>query len=330
MTISSVAIVSVASLNGHGSGVLITPDEVLTAAHVIQSNGQVATDTLVAPGYNSGAEPFGQFSIATIHSESAGAATIFQQNDFALIHLSGSAAGAGTMKLAPNFAGGAVHVAGYPGSTTFAQVTTVESVTVASDARGLIGDGLGFGSSGGPAWVTGSDGNQYVAGITLGGGPIGNYLRMTPSVISQIQSWLTQDGEAAAAASLTPGPTVALPTTTDPLGFDKAYYDAQNPDVAASGMDAETHFLTFGWREGRNPNALFNTSYYLAHNPDVAAAGLDPLIHYDLAGWKEGRDPSAIFSTTGYNRANPDVAAAGFNPMIHYLVAGLSEGRKAS
>ena len=54
--------------------------------------------------------------------------------------------------------------------------------------------------------------------------------------------------------------------------FDPAYYLAHNPDVAAAGVDPLQHCLTYGWKEGRDPNAFFSTTYYLAQNPDVAAA----------------------------------------------------------
>ena len=93
-------------------------------------------------------------------------------------------------------------------------------------------------------------------------------------------------------------------------GFDAAYYLEHNPDVAAAGVDPLAHFNSYGWQEGRNPNAMFDTTGYLAHYADVAASGANPLAHYEKFGWKEGRDPSAHFDTTGYLAANPDVAAA--------------------
>ena len=68
----------------------------------------------------------------------------------------------------------------------------------------------------------------------------------------------------------------------------------------------------FGWREGRDPNALFDVSGYLATYTDVAAANVNPLDHYDQFGWHEGRDPSVDFNTTAYLAAYPDVAAAGY------------------
>ncbi|ACA20756.1 conserved hypothetical protein [Methylobacterium sp. 4-46] len=71
----------------------------------------------------------------------------------------------------------------------------------------------------------------------------------------------------------------------------------------------------------------FDPVFYLATYPDVAEHGCDPLEHYLTFGWKEGRDPSAQFSTSGYLSANPDVAEAGINPLVHYRMHGLAEGR---
>ncbi|MCJ2038566.1 carboxypeptidase regulatory-like domain-containing protein [Methylobacterium sp. J-059] len=117
--------------------------------------------------------------------------------------------------------------------------------------------------------------------------------------------------------------------------FDATYYLATNADVATAARTqtatadsfAFTHYLTYGAREGRDPDAYFSTTGYLAANPDVAASGTNPLLHYEQSGWFQGRDPSAAFHTAAYLAANPDVAAAGMDPLHHYLQFGLAEGR---
>ncbi len=73
--------------------------------------------------------------------------------------------------------------------------------------------------------------------------------------------------------------------------------------------------------------AAFDPSFYLGANPDVAADGVDPLEHYLTSGWREGRDPSPQFSLADYLDAYPDIAAAGVNPLVHYVTAGRAEGR---
>jgi VCBS repeat-containing protein len=113
-------------------------------------------------------------------------------------------------------------------------------------------------------------------------------------------------------------------------GFDPTYYLANNPDVAAADVNPLQHYLQFGWHEGRNASADFNTNFYESHNPDVAAAAIDPLIHYDQFGWHEGRDPSAVFSTSGYLTGYPDVAAANINPLQQFLQFGMAEGRSST
>lgn len=108
---------------------------------------------------------------------------------------------------------------------------------------------------------------------------------------------------------------------------DDLFYLANNRDVFADGIDADTHFALYGWQEGRDPNALFDVSGYLAANPDVAALHGDPLAQYVASGAAQGRDPSAAFDSEQYLARNPDVAIAGANPLAHYLEYGQSEGR---
>ena len=45
---------------------------------------------------------------------------------------------------------------------------------------------------------------------------------------------------------------------------------------------------SFGWHEGRDPNAFFSTAIYLSANPDVTAAGVNPLDAFrrQSAGWR--------------------------------------------
>jgi hypothetical protein len=117
------------------------------------------------------------------------------------------------------------------------------------------------------------------------------------------------------------------------------YYVTNSPHVArvhqlpigraAAGVDPFWHYENIGWREGRDPNALFDTTGYLSTYTDVAAAGVNPLDHYNVFGWHEGRDPSLDFDTTKYLAANPDVKAAQINPLEHFLLHGIDEHRSA-
>src|SRR6188474_437889 len=73
---------------------------------------------------------------------------------------------------------------------------------------------------------------------------------------------------------------------------DDLYYYSRYHDVWTSHLDADANFAQFGWQQGRNPSAFFNTTLYLVANFDVAAAGVNPLEQFHLTGWKEGRLPS--------------------------------------
>jgi probable HAF family extracellular repeat protein len=130
------------------------------------------------------------------------------------------------------------------------------------------------------------------------------------------------DGSGRHALEVTPN----VGPVTD-TGFDPQFYLLHNPDVAAAGVDPYQHYLTVGWKQGRDPNQFFSTTGYLNANPDVKAAGVNPLLHYDQFGWKEGRDPSSIFDTQYYLIHAPDVAAAGTDPLVDYLRSGMAEGR---
>ncbi len=61
---------------------------------------------------------------------------------------------------------------------------------------------------------------------------------------------------------------------------DSQWYRKANPDVAASDLDATTHYLDFGWRERRNPSRWFDTGWYLDHNPQVLHTQTCPLTHF--------------------------------------------------
>lgn len=71
--------------------------------------------------------------------------------------------------------------------------------------------------------------------------------------------------------------------------FDPVYYLFNYPDVRIADVDPLKHFMTIGWKEGRNPSEKFNTQFYLNTYPDVREEGINPLIHYICNGRREGR-----------------------------------------
>src|SRR4029453_12209927 len=61
---------------------------------------------------------------------------------------------------------------------------------------------------------------------------------------------------------------------------DVLFYFSRYPDVWNAHVDAEAHYNTFGWHEGRDPSAFFSTVIYLSANTDVQAAGANPLTNF--------------------------------------------------
>ncbi|WP_232631720.1 hypothetical protein [Methylobacterium sp. Leaf118] len=112
-----------------------------------------------------------------------------------------------------------------------------------------------------------------------------------------------------------------------PRLFDAAYYGERNPGVARSGLDPFLHYVWFGARAGRNPNADFDSAFY---HRQSGRTRLDPLRHYLREGAARGLDPSPAFSTSLYLARYPDLVAAGVNPLQHFLHHGRAEGREAA
>jgi lipopolysaccharide biosynthesis protein len=76
---------------------------------------------------------------------------------------------------------------------------------------------------------------------------------------------------------------------------------------------------------------LFDAQWYRANNPDVAATNIDAVLHYLENGASEGRPPGPDFDPAAYLAANPDVAASGEkNPLRHYLLLGRQAERRLS
>jgi hypothetical protein len=66
-------------------------------------------------------------------------------------------------------------------------------------------------------------------------------------------------------------------------------------------------------------SGLFDPAFYLLNNRDVRDADVDPLMHFVTNGWKEGRNPSASFDLKSYIEMNTTIKELGINPLIYYL-----------
>src|ERR1051325_9998430 len=81
-----------------------------------------------------------------------------------------------------------------------------------------------------------------------------------------------------------PPPRVRTDLEIAAAAFDEAFYRATYPDVAEHGVDPLEHFMTYGWREGRDPTADFSVREYLGRFPDVEHSGINPFVHYLMTG----------------------------------------------
>lgn len=89
--------------------------------------------------------------------------------------------------------------------------------------------------------------------------------------------------------------------------FDRDFYLAANPDVAAAGFNDEqllNHFLNQGIDEGRRFSLVFDFNFYRAANPDLAGLSNRALLnHFKTSGLREGRIFSPFFDLEFYIQA---------------------------
>jgi V8-like Glu-specific endopeptidase len=247
-----------------GSGVLIAPDEVLTASHVVYSSTYgTASNISVVPGYNMGAEPFGSATAVFFHyypiQNPNGLITLQQsQLDFAVIHLSRPFTGLGTMGLLADFQGGLANVTGYPSGKL---ATYEENVSLNPDHTLLDGFSIGEGSSGGPVWVTEGDGLPYVAGLVSsaldGAGSPGFFTQITASDRAQIEAWVQQDdfpASGVAVLDVTTGQSVA-PTVQQYTG-PVAHLEDQYINVTSDNLNISVSTPNWFIHSGSGDDAI--------------------------------------------------------------------------
>src|SRR5271166_660296 len=209
------------------SGVLVAPDEVLTAAHVVYSSTYgPASNIEVTPGYDAGTAPFGTATATDVNymqivDPNETITEQQSQNDYALIQLSTSFSGIGAMALDPNFTGGTVNVTGYPGQDGGVLDNSQQVVTLNPNYSLLDGTSIGPGSSGGPVWIVGSNGEPEVVGLVSsaegGAGSAGFFSQITPATEARIDAWIAQDDGSSSSSLSSAAPLTVEDTTTDQL-----------------------------------------------------------------------------------------------------------------
>lgn len=202
--------VTIGGAGYEGSGVMISPDEVLTASHLLWTQGVgVSTNIMVSPGYNGSVAPFGTFSGVAAHynaiNDAGGTLTLADiGSDYAVIHLTNAVpAMVGTMALGAEYAHGSVTVSGYPGDTGM-RSDLLETVTTSALSNVLMGTSLGPGSSGGPVWIGDASGATVVGTVSAGSSTTnaGYFSKITSATFGIIQGWVAQDDAAPVPAPL--------------------------------------------------------------------------------------------------------------------------------
>jgi V8-like Glu-specific endopeptidase len=212
-----------------GSGVMVGPNDVLTASHMLYDTryGGAATTVTVIPAYDAstGSQPFGSYTSNSFHyftnvdpnadgsfySGNGGAGLEGSEADVAIIDLS-SAIGntTGWMTMDPAFSSGTVHMTGFPADYGFRmtdEVGTVQRSSVDSTLTYVSGLASTPGNSGGPLWY--SDGNgEHVVGVvstTLWGADI-------DGAYNTLQGWISGNDGLIGGSVTTPPPSYTEPT----------------------------------------------------------------------------------------------------------------------
>ena len=126
--------------------------------------------------------------------------------------------------------------------------------------------------------------------------------------------------------------------------FDEEYYKKSYPNL--NQLDSLTHYLTIGWKEGKNPSAEFDNDYYLEQYEDVKEMGMNPLVHYAIYGIEENLpineeeflkdhrndvtliEESTLFDKEYYIENCKNLE--NLTPAEHYLLKGWKEGKNPS
>ena len=170
-----------------GSGAMVGPNDVLTAAHIVYSseNGGAATEITVTPAFDPSPleEPFGAVDAYGWHyfsdfdpngdglllpGDDSATTLGGTEHDVALLDLDVPLGNeTGWMGLDPTFESGYVNVTGYPSHYDLNMMN--DSGYVQDDVADWFTDTSNLeihpGNSGGPLWYSGDDGLPYVVGV---------------------------------------------------------------------------------------------------------------------------------------------------------------------
>jgi GT2 family glycosyltransferase/glycosyltransferase involved in cell wall biosynthesis len=109
--------------------------------------------------------------------------------------------------------------------------------------------------------------------------------------------------------------------------FDPSYYLSKNKDVKQAKIDPLNHFINYGAKEGRNPNAAFDIKYFIETYMKEKGQ-TNPLVFYIKTKKIRFKSLAENFDADFYLKSNPDVYNSKMDPLAHYLNYGIKEGRE--
>jgi V8-like Glu-specific endopeptidase len=259
-----------------GSGFIIGPDTILTAAHVVLGDGtnNVGTNIVVYPGDSTGDLGALAYTINpsdvrtdTDYNNTIPFSNSNEQYDFAIIHIP-NADFSSYFDLDANFPGGTVNLTGYPatppGFSGSVQAGTQynDIQTITQDPNFTLWDYSNVfpygGASGSPLWV--SDGsNTEAVGVHVA---TGEALQLTSADLKTISDWEK------ALQSVSSDFTGA--------GTSDILYEDHDPDVGFYQMDNGTNV---GWHD----IGAFSSSYAVVGSGDFIGNGTSDVLFRDSA-----------------------------------------------
>jgi hypothetical protein len=108
--------------------------------------------------------------------------------------------------------------------------------------------------------------------------------------------------------------------------FDAQYYLTAYPDIATCGADPLLHYVEYGDREGRWPNAHFSPQTYRTQFDGETLGAVCALYHYAVLGEDLGIGSPTAFDPRRYLSSNPDIQPWLDRPMTHFLHLGKPAG----
>lgn len=215
-----------------GSGVMVGPNDVLTAAHVVYDTmaGGVAESVVVTPALDGLDAPFGAFNTATINyypidDDGDGLILDYEsETDFAVLGLNERVGDTtGVFGLDPDPETGSYNVTGYPGAyeTHGLPRMTNEYGLARADhdtfTLGYIDIETHPGSSGGPLWQeVGDGGTPLVAGVVSTSGWAGS----VEAQYDVLLEWIAGNDDLIGDPAEEDTPPASAPLTDDPVDDD--------------------------------------------------------------------------------------------------------------